>query len=555
MYVARPEQPTTPPELSRRCSAMAYRSPIRRTALPANVVAGGLALALLLSGCGHSVEHASSTAETPAASSAGQLSQPAAPNLSDGASSGQSGTVGTGNAKAAKTGNANQPATVNANQPAAGQTPQKTQAGAKPIAAQNGGKGAATTVNTGLAAQVARLVAAQPIFGGTAPCKPATSSEIPIGNVSTLSGVLGELFSPIRMGLETFVTSQNACGGLNGHRIKFYIDDDQGDPSTAVSRVLKMIQNNKVLAFVGNIEVLTVDAIVPTIKKYGIPIIGSDLTNNTWFTNALMFPQGSDVQSTAYGFIQATTEYFKKTKIGNVYCLEVPRACEQAARALKELAPKYGAQVVWSQETSITSVSYVQQCLDMQAKGVEVVAMNMDAASEIRMARSCTQVGFHPKITAYPIGVGNERQFLQGTSWLGDTYIPLNTFPWMAGDTPAEQYFQAQLKKLSPGQANGAAASLGWTSGALLVAASAGLSETAPTTQQLLDTLYTFKGQKFTELGGLSGPKSFSPDGRQKVPYCLFNAVSNDANTGWKSAQSKAECTTAVAPSDPQSQY
>jgi hypothetical protein len=298
-----------------------------------------------------------------------------------------------------------------------------------------------------------------------------------------------------------------------------------------------------------------VDAIVPTIKKYGIPVIGNDLTNNTEFTNPLMFPQSSNVQSTAYGFIQATTEYFKKTKIGNVWCLEVPRACEQASRALKELAPKFGAQVVYSAQTSITSVSYVQQCLDMQSKGVEVVAMNMDAASEIRMARSCEQVGFHPKVAAYSIGVGNERQFLQGTKWLGDSYIPLNTFPWMTSNTPAEKYFQAQLKKYSPGQANGAAASLGWTSGALLVAASAGLSDTAPTTRQLLDALYTFQGQKFTELGGLSAPKTFSPEGKHKVPYCLFNAISNDANTGWKSAQSKATCTDVVAPSDPQSQF
>ena len=105
--------------------------------------------------------------------------------------------------------------------------------------------------------------------------------------------MLGELFSPVPPALETFVASQNACGGLNGHKIKLYIDDDQGDPATAASKVQQMIQNKKVLAFVGNIQVLTVDAVVPIIKKFGIPIIGGDLTNNTWFTNPLMFPQGS----------------------------------------------------------------------------------------------------------------------------------------------------------------------------------------------------------------------------------------------------------------------
>lgn len=48
-----------------------------------------------------------------------------------------------------------------------------------------------------------------------------------IGNVSTLSGVLGQLFSPVVPALQTFVKSQNACGGgLNGHPMKLFVDDD-----------------------------------------------------------------------------------------------------------------------------------------------------------------------------------------------------------------------------------------------------------------------------------------------------------------------------------------
>ncbi|MBA3745130.1 MAG: ABC transporter substrate-binding protein [Sporichthya sp.] len=136
------------------------------------------------------------------------------------------------------------------------------------------------------------MVSTAGIFGGTAACKPATGSPVNIGNVRTLSGVLGELFSPVRPALETFIASQNACGGLNGHKINFSISDDQGDPSTASTKVQEMIQTKKVLAFVGNIQVLTVDAVLPIIKRSGIPIIGSDITNSTWFSNPLLFPQG-----------------------------------------------------------------------------------------------------------------------------------------------------------------------------------------------------------------------------------------------------------------------
>jgi branched-chain amino acid transport system substrate-binding protein len=301
------------------------------------------------------------------------------------------------------------------------------------------------------AAAIAKLVASAPIFGGTASCKPATLSEIPIGNVSTLSGILGELFAPARSAMQTFVASQNACGGLNGHKIKLFIDDDQDDPATAAAKVTEMIQKNKVLAFCGNIQVLTVDAVAPIIKKYGIPIIGNDISDNTWFTNPLMFPQGSSPQSISYGYLVGSTKYHKLTDLGNLSCIEVPRPCEELDRALREMAPQFGATVHKTIQTSITAPSYVQQCLDLKSAGVKDVVLDIDAASMVRVARSCAQVGYFPKSLAYPLAVGNEKQFLVGDKWLGDTYVPMNVFPWQGDTTPAEKYWQASIKKFNPG--------------------------------------------------------------------------------------------------------
>jgi hypothetical protein len=86
----------------------------------------------------------------------------------------------------------------------------------------------------------------------------------------------------------------------------------------------------------------------------------------------------------------------------------------------------------------------------------------------------------------------------------------------------------------------------------LLVAAAAQLSTTNPTTADLLKGLWAFQGQKWTELGGLNGPRTFQQDGLPKVPYCLFAGISNSDNTGWAKAVSKAVCTDKIAPSDPQ---
>lgn len=412
---------------------------------------------------------------------------------------------------------------------------------------KGGGNTAPTTVDTS-------ALSSLPIFGGKAACKPATLSPINIGNVSTLSGVLGELFSPVVPALQIFVASQNACGGLNGHPIKLFIADDQGDPSTAVTEGRKMIQNNKILAFLGNIQVLTVDGITSVIKESGIPIIGGDLTNNTWFTNPLLFPQGSPPQSIAYGYLNHMKQAGVKVG-GNNYCLEVPQACTQINKAFEELAPQFGVKAGYQVQISITSPDYTPQCIAARNAKVEMMAQTNDAPTQNRFANSCAKVGYKPKYIGYPLGVGNEAQFL-GNPNLAGTYVPMNHFPWMAGTSKfpgnaAMQYYQKMVAKYRPGYNAGGAASLGWQAGALLVAASSKLTAT-PTTQQFLDALYEFKGQPYTTLGGLAGPLTFNKGGTPQVPYCLFGATSDSANKGWASADTKLQCTDIIAPSDPQ---
>ena len=82
------------------------------------------------------------------------------------------------------------------------------------------------------------------------------------------------------------------------------------------------------------------------------------------------------------------------------------------------------------------------------------------------------------------------------------------------------------------------------------MAASAKLTDT-PKTSQFLDVLYTFKGQSFTTLGGLTAPLTFTKGKNPRIPYCLFAAISNAKNDGWAKPVSKAVCTTLRAPSDP----
>ena len=118
----------------------------------------------------------------------------------------------------------------------------------------------------------------------------------------------------------------------------------------------------------------------------------------------------------------------------------------------------------------------------------------------------------------------------------------------MANATAAEKYWQQSVQRYNPGFTTGDAAGLGWTSGALIVAASAKLGDN-PTPQQFLQGLYSLRGDT---LGGLTAPLTFSTgEVKHKVPYCLFAAISNSDNSGWGTPTSKPSCTNVRAPSDP----
>jgi branched-chain amino acid transport system substrate-binding protein len=536
-------------------------------------VAATVTVVTLIAGCGGS-RVSSSNASADTATQVGGTSAAAEPGSTDAGSAaatdtgagtiGSSGTVaapapapvaGATTTDAAGTGAA--PATGGAaatgSKGGAATTTAKAVKGASTTAAK---AGTTPVVSKAVTGGAAAELAKQPIFGGSAAaCKPATGTPINIGNVSTLSGVLGELFSPVVPAMQIFVASQNACGGLNGHPIKLFVADDQGDPATAVTVGRKMISQNKILAFVGNIQVLTIDGMSSVIKDTGIPIIGGDLTNNTWFTNPLLFPQGSPPQAISYGYHQAANDIFHKKNVGDVYCLEVPQACTQINKAFEELAPDFGDKVVYTQQISITSPDYTPQCIAAKNAGVEVMMITNDAPTQSRWGNSCAKVGYHPDYVMYPLGVGNEHQFL-GNATLGNAYVPMNHFPWMAGTgqfpgNPAMVYYQHAVAKYNPGYNAGGAASLGWAAGALLVAASSQIDNN-PSTAEFLNALYEFKGQKYTTLGGLAPPLTFNKAGTPQVPYCLFGAQSNDKNTGWARVDATMKCTDKLAPSDPQ---
>ena len=75
----------------------------------------------------------------------------------------------------------------------------------------------------------------------------------------------------------------NANGGIQGRPVKVIQVDDGGDPGKHAAAVRRLIREERVVAFIGNIAPFTFSAGVPLLEEAGVPAIGGDGADAAWF--------------------------------------------------------------------------------------------------------------------------------------------------------------------------------------------------------------------------------------------------------------------------------
>ena len=112
------------------------------------------------------------------------------------------------------------------------------------------GKGKLATIAVAFTAIVASTVSVGLV--GAQAGSAATASTWVIGNIGTYSGGNSSNFIGGNLSLEAWADYTNAHGGINGHKVKVISDDDAGSPSTALNDVKQLVNNDHVLAIVGD---------------------------------------------------------------------------------------------------------------------------------------------------------------------------------------------------------------------------------------------------------------------------------------------------------------
>jgi branched-chain amino acid transport system substrate-binding protein len=310
----------------------------------------------------------------------------------------------------------------------------------------------------------------------------------------------------------------NASGGLNGHPVKVIVKDDGGNPSTALQAAKELVEQDHVMAIVG--ESSTADASFASyVASKGVPVVGGFSAEAPFLSNPNFFPSAANLVALLFGTAKEAKDA-GKTNLGVMYCAESP-ICAQLVPLMQGIGKIVGIKIT-PEKISATAPSYTAPCLSLKGSGVDALYVANNGAVVERVVAGCAQQGYKPLQAGQGPTLTPEllkSQALAGALAAGTSANPYDT------SLPVIKRLQDAVNKSYPGFTNGSEFAYDvvfpW-SGAMLfeAAAKAGKLGPASTPKDVMQALYGLKNET---LGGLSGPLNFTP-GKPAFTPCWFTA-------------------------------
>ncbi|ADH86076.1 ABC transporter substrate-binding protein [Desulfurivibrio alkaliphilus] len=96
------------------------------------------------------------------------------------------------------------------------------------------------------------------------------AGEIVLGMSTALSGPTAELGQAMRDGVELGLERVNQQGGINGQRLRLIALDDGYEPARTAPNMRRLIEEEKVLAIIGNVGTPTAIAALPLVREHRV---------------------------------------------------------------------------------------------------------------------------------------------------------------------------------------------------------------------------------------------------------------------------------------------
>ena len=110
-------------------------------------------------------------------------------------------------------------------------------------------------------------------------CTKKNTNEIVIGHFGSMTGSEATFGQSTDEGIRLAIDEANAAGGVKGKKIKLITMDDQGKPEEAASVATRLIEQEKVVALLGEVASSRSLAVAPIAQSKKIPMLTPSSTN------------------------------------------------------------------------------------------------------------------------------------------------------------------------------------------------------------------------------------------------------------------------------------
>jgi ABC-type branched-subunit amino acid transport system substrate-binding protein len=277
-----------------------------------------------------------------------------------------------------------------------------------------------------------------------------TDTEIVIGTWMPLTGPAAP-WAVIGKTYEAYFKMVNEKGGINGRKVRVIIEDDGYNPAKTVPLVKKMVEQDKVFAFMGGLGTASGTAVMQYIIDNKVPHLAPSTGAGAWSvpTKPGYYAWQINYGTEAKILVKYGLETLKKKKFAIFY--QNDDYGKEGLTVAKESLAKGGGEVVAEVAYNVTDTDYSGYALKLKQSGAEAVLAWPSVKQYASLLKEAEKIGFKPAWLASATGNDQSLTQLAGSAAEGAyfvAYLPDPNDPANA-NIPAIKEWRENLQKYS----------------------------------------------------------------------------------------------------------
>jgi branched-chain amino acid transport system substrate-binding protein len=302
-----------------------------------------------------------------------------------------------------------------------------------------------------------------------------TDKSITLGFTEPFTGPLAGNGLPLAKGIQAYMASVNASGGINGRQVVLKDYDNGYDPARAVQAARTMVEQDKVFAVFGSIGTPVNLAMRDYLAGQQVPnlFMGTgdehSLGDGKWATSAL-----AGYADEARVYTQELLKKDPKAKIAVLY--QNDDLGQSHLSAVKKTIAGTGAKIVAQQSYAVTDPSVASQMQALAHSGADSLIVIATGQAAIQAFSSLGTMNWHPRYlaansTASTIPGLKVAGFKNAQGLISTLYIKDPSDPQWSSDPGLARYRAVMTKYAKGADINDYYAAAGYTYAQMVVTA------------------------------------------------------------------------------------